>query len=522
MSGGAPDRYGIRDAAIVSESFAAIAAVALPLPTFLRNSEVYPFSAGRLVPELLAWAAVLAGVCLPAARRVRGAALLAALSACVCLEAGPLSAGLPELNGGFVSELSNVGRACLDAAVWTAVAAGFVVFARKLKPWLPLVSLAVAALSLASLVDVVLTKPRETSVERAGRGFESQPTVVANVAYSPTRDVLVFVLDSAPALEASDVMRTNAALRAAFAGFTAYPRNVAMHECTKRGVPGLATGRYYDPAEMPEAEYPMTMYGTNSVVAAADAADWSVAFSPDLMPYGFTNLPVERRVSREERPRKRDALAVLRQSREVPYLSLLDLVAFRAAPFGVKGRLLYSRTRHAVGGRHERDAFWQESTMYPALGTRPVSEDPRPFLGFFHSWGVHPPWSGSLESVLTAKLTALARLMDDYRRTGIYDRSLIVVTSDHGLGFARAHEGYPPSASALLWVKPEGARGPFAESATPTSHSRIAPLVRAALTGPVTDAEKELRDGRRLYRAQVREGGGRIFRDWEAGDGGTK
>jgi len=233
----------------------------------------------------------------------------------------------------------------------------------------------------------------------------------------------------------------------------------------------------------------MTMYGTNSFVTAAVRSGWNVAFSPDLLPYGFTNLPVERQVVRVEERRTRDALAILRQSGEVPYLSLFDMTAFRLSPYCFKAPLLYSRIRHAVKGRHSSEGFWGEKTQYPQLAERPTSGDERPFLGVFHTWGAHPPWEGNLRAVIVRKLALLGELMDAYRAKGIYDRATIIVTADHGLDMATPVGGYPASASALLWVKPQGGRGDFKEDRRPTSHVGISALVRTSLTHPPSEAE---------------------------------
>lgn len=509
----------IRDSLIVAVALAMVAAIVLPLQTFLRNAEIYPFSLGRLIPELLLLATVLAGGFFVLARWARLGSVLTALAVLVYLESGPLSIGLPELNGGSVPALANTVRVIADAIVWGLVLVVLVVFARKLASWRSVIAGAALVLSLASLVDVALGRSAPVADAKAGdfAGGElvNQPTVVENVRYSPTRNILVFILDSLPGRDAADAIRTNVILKAAFPGFRAYSRNIGMHECTKRGVPGLVTGRYYDPNEMIESEYPMTMYGTNSVVMAAADAGWQVAFSPDLMPYGYTNLPIERRVALQRERRSRDALAILRQSREVPYLSLFDLVAFRLSPFGFKCKILYSRTRHAVSGRHGQDAFWQETVQYSRLAASPISAEKKPFLGIFHTWGAHLPWTGTLNGKISEKLSALAQLMSEYRAKGIYDNSLIVITTDHGLDMGLPLKGYPPSAAALLWVKGEGAAEPFAESDVPTSHARVAPLISASLVKPVRDLDAMLQDKRKLYREKVFENGKWQFRDWE-------
>ena len=498
--------------ALVAVALAAFVTIIVPMQSFIGNVSQYPYSCLRLLSELVVlFVAVSVG--LFALLRVVGRfldaypqAFLVGLLVCAYLESGILSAGLPAINGGYVPELSSTDRSILDVSVWAVLTLGFVAGARWIRDYLKWIALGVTVMGVLSFLDV---RTDRDCGQEAGIGAASasngcrvnQMTVVANVRYSPVRNVLVFILDSLPSTSAGDAVRGNAELRAKFPGFTAYSRNIGMHECTKRGVPGLVTGRYYDPEEMTQAEYPLTMYGSNSFVIASCDAGFAVAFSPDLLGYGYINLPIEKRIARNDR-RSRDALAILRRSREVPYLCLFDLVAFRLAPFPLKGPILYSRIRHAVGGRHSDDEFWGEASMYPILASAPVNSDPRQFLGVFHSWGVHPPWATDLHSAVTDKLTRLGELFDAYRARGLYDKSLIVVTCDHGLDCARPTDGYPPSAAAVLWVKPEGASGAFVTSDAKTSHSRIAALVRAASARTLTAPEVTalLRDENRLYR----------------------
>lgn len=509
---------------VVAAALSAAVTLILPLQTFLGNGEIYPFALGRLLPELFGLGVgafvVLVVIQRSAAfLRLGLSSLYAALLVCVYLESGLLSAGIPELNGGFVPMLSNVSRGVVDAGVWIAVIVGFMCFARRLRPVLHWISLAILVLFAASLLDIRSSSETSESSSPVASAptasFVNQESVVANVKYSSTRNILIFILDSMPAYAVAAAVRTNAALTAKFDGFTAYTYNIGMHECTKRGVPGLVTGHYYDPAELPQSEYPLTMYGTNSFLTAAVDSGWNVAFSPDLLPYGMTTLPVEKRVERRQK-RSRDKLTIMRQSTEVPHLSIFDLVAFRLSPFFFKGPILYSRIRHAVKGRHSNDDFWGEAQMYPTLAGRPANDDGKPFLGGFHSWGAHPPLVGGFAAAVTDKLSRLGELFDAYRAKGLYDKSLILVTTDHGRNDKTEVDGYPDHASALLWVKSEGAHGPWTESDVRTSHAKIAPLVRKALTRALSadDICETLKAKNRLYRAPVREGLGERFVDW--------
>lgn len=492
-------RSGGRDA-LIAVALAAFLAFVIPLQSFLGNCSLYAYGLPRLLPELAAVFLVLAAgvfVLLRLTGRFCGAYLqsfLVGALICAYLESGFLSAGIPEIDGGFIPMLSSVPRGTADAALWIVVLVACTACTRWIRPYLHWIACSVLLLGSASLLDVHADRDRQDGspvrTEGGVSGGErvNQMTVVANVRYSPVRNVLVFVMDAMPEVVALETVRSDPALRAKFPGFTAYARNIGMHECTKRGVPGLVTGQYYDPAEMKQAEYPLTMYGSNSFLKAWCDRGAAVAFSPDLLGFGYTNLPIEKRLVHSE-PRARDVLAILRRAREVPYLCLFDLVSFRIVPFALKGPILYSKIRHSVKGRHSNDSFWGEARMYPDLAAAPFASDPRPFLGVFHSWGAHPPWEKDLRTTVRDKLMRLGELMDAYRERGIYDKALIVVTCDHGHSSAPAVDGYPPVAAATLWVKPEGAKGVFGTDDHKTSHAKIAPLVRAATSRILNGAE---------------------------------
>ena len=94
--------------------------------------------------------------------------------------------------------------------------------------------------------------------------------------------------------------------------------------------------------------------------------------------------------------------------------------------------------------------------------------------------------------------------MDSYRERGLYDNSLIIVASDHGLDQVPSVGGYPPSASAMLWVKAEGAGGPMRISDRRTSHSLVSALVKTALKRKIAADEvvRLLESSSPLYRAE--------------------
>ena len=393
---------------------------------------------------------------------------------------------------------------------------------RWLRRWAHLVALALLVLAVASLFDVrrdeAAASPAPSDGGLSG-GFEWQRDIVENFKFSRDRNVLVFILDSMPGNVSTDLVKSAPDLAAKFAGFVAFTNNVGMHDCTKRGLPGLMTGRYFDPRTSSKAEYPMSIFGEESFLVPYVAAGAEVSFVPDFLPYGFTNARVEKRMEVKGK-QKHGWAALLKRSKEVPYLSLFDVTVFRIAPYVAKAPFLYAKIRHDPMFGQDESMFWYEHAMYPRLAVAPFTSA-KTVLGVFHTRGAHPPllfdpdgrrlpldddiWDASFLPMLVRNpIHNLGKLMGTMRERGIYDKSLIVVMADHGVGLAPHAPGHHPSESAILWVKAEGATGPFAYSGIPTGYSRVAPLMKSAVSrSPDADAvAAALREENRLFRYQ--------------------
>ena len=517
---------GVARSAAVAASVAAVVAVVLPLQSFLGNESLYPFGMARLLAELAAAfaaiSAILFAVFALVGRRARSVAqwIAVAAAACAYLEAGPLSAGLPEINGAFAPELAVASRCVWDCCAWAVLLALGLAAARWMRDHAHVAAAALMVLALASLFDVRRDgggSPDGKADGGLSSGFEWQLDVVENFKLSRERNVLMFILDSMPGSVSTDIVKSSPDLAAKFPGFVAFTNNVGMHDCTKRGLPGLMTGRYFDPGSSSKAEYPMSMYGEDSFLVPYVESGAEVSFAPDFLPYGYTNAKVEKRAKATGR-QKHGWAALLRRSKEVPYLSLFDVTVFRIAPYVAKAPFLYAKIRHDPMFGQDESNFWYEHAMYPRLAAAGFTQA-KTVLGVFHTRGAHPPlvfdrdgrrldtigWGrDSLPDLVRNPLYNLARLMDALREKGVYDKSLVVVVADHGVGIAPHDKEHHPSESAILWVKPEGASSPLAYCGTSTGYSRIAAFMKSAASGrPGTEeAEAALREENRLFRYQ--------------------
>lgn len=525
----------------IAVSLAASLCVVLPVQTYLANASLFVFTPARLALELtILFVAMTAAVWLLLATvgRFLGGFLQAVfVSALVCvyLESGILSAGLPEINGGFLPALAVKSRMIVDLSVWAVVLVGFLAAARWARAWLHWVALAFLVLAIASLFDVRREQaPASAQMAEGGlsSGFEWQRDVIENFRYSPKRNVLVFILDSMPGNMSYDFVTSKPDLLGKFAGFTAFTNNVGMADCTKYGLPGLMTGRYFEPGVSSAADYPMSIFGEESFLVPYVKGGAEVFFVNDLLPYGYANGPITKRLPVKGK-QKHGWAALLLRSKEVPYLSLFDTVVFRLSPYCAKAPFLYSKIRHDPMMGRDESVFWYEHVMFPILGRAPLSESATT-LGVFHSRGAHPPLlfdpngkayprprvdPGMIGELVSTPLRHLSRLLDTLRDRGLYDSSLIVVVADHGINLVPFAKGHHPSESAILWVKPEGAKGAFAAVPRPTGYSKVSVLMRKAAEGPldIQAIGNLLEERDRLYRYQLGDG----FGDHVVGPDGT-
>ena len=528
--------------AIIAASLGAFFALVVPLQTYLGNQADYSFGLLRLVLEQLAVTVLLAAVAYVllrlSERWVGGwlSPLLTGVLVCLYLEAGPLSFGLPEINGALSPVLGSVSRKIVDSLILGGVVLAFAVAFRLLRPWLHWVALGVLAIGLASLLDVRTQADAVNATAAADcGGMTVASKIIESVEYSPARNVMMFVLDSMPATVACDIVTCDPGLASHFPGFIGYRRNIGMHDCTKRGVPGFMTGRYFDPkGRVSKSEYMMSVLSTNSLLQAYRDHGDAIYCCLDVLSYGYTTAPD---LQYDQDPSDASFPVVLDPATEVPYMSLAAVSFYRLVPFAAKEAVLsqYFRSRKALASAAKR--FANEHLLYPWLASRPISADGRQMFCKFHTLGSHMPIMfdcdghpvkgghedvAALYQATSNALVHLSRLMDAYRAKGIYDKSLIVVMADHGSPLAPHAAGAHPNASANLWIKPDGASGPIKISDVPTSHAKIAELMRRSCLGPMTrrEIDETLRVDNRLFRYVSRKDNS-IVSDWIFHEDGT-
>lgn len=515
---------------IVAISAAVFICVVLPFQVYLGNMSLFEFGWMRLLLECITYTAVLFAALVMfqvlgdlVVRHLVGVGIFAVLL-CLYLETGILSSALPPINGD-VHVLENAYQKVLDTSVLSAAVIVSVCSFKWIRCYVHWLSLVILVMGFASLFDVKIDQQSGVECEMSD-GFCSKYEVAKSLEYSPTRNILVFILDATPA-SAADFVGNDEDLRAAFSGFVAYRNNIGMHEGTLRGLPGLMTGDYFQKNDS-SAEYTMRIFGAHSLLSPYVKANLPVYFSGALFNYGYTNKKKDG-ILVEQQAENVPASVFLRNTTETPYLNLLEILKFRACPFAKKFSVVIS----AMNSKNVAPSVIEEKVLFPILASAGMSSGESCMLGVFHTFGVHSPlrdrngnWLHTAESVegindaMYYVLSELKTVLQRLRKKGVYDNSFIVVASDHGSGIMSDNPEEMGAASAMLFVKPFGSTGDFHISDMPTSHSKISGLVKMAKDKDLTieDVNSMLLTSRRVFRG--RPHGTMHFYEWIYDEGG--
>lgn len=519
-------------------TFAFLIQVALPIQSYWANRASYPFPFPALVGSVACRFAGLSALGMTSlallskcfGRWVFGAVL--ALAVCMYLEAGILSNGLASLNGD-VFLLQDKTRALWDAAAWITVFAALLTMHPLLRKRYVLASSCLAAMVAASLLDA----KHEKLVDKSNllvHDFVPVETVVRNVAYSTNRNVMVFILDSLEREQAHAIMEDPEAgpeLQEQFRGFIEYTNNVGALTMTLLAVPNLLTGLYPDGTDT-LSDFSWSCFGPQSALRNYLETGHETFMAVSGLGCGYTT----RTNGTPAAPWKKTSVLDV-TGNDGDAWSIRNFTRWRWMPFAAKAVVSDLTARIA----NNSESVKRELGVYGLLAEAKIDPSIAGTLLWVHTYGVHVPlcWNRRGETIPfestsergcieqgTFILNRLGKLLDSYRKAGIYDKSLILVLGDHGRHDERTFlpdklaGRLPGNARPCLWVKPMGSAHEFRSVATPTSHANVATLLRAAARQnlPEKDIESILRSEKRVYRRMTVLGDG--WTDWIVDGGG--
>lgn len=473
----------------------------LPVQVLVANPEMFEVGLAKLIPEcillflLLSISLFVIMHFLNKIAKGLGFSVVISLYVCVYLESGLLSMGLPQINGGL-TEFANAWRKLGDAVVWTTVFVIAIIMRKMLAKAVIWIAVAFLVMTSAMIFDSrPVCSASGGDCDFSGKHYCNGMDVLNSIAFSPEKNVFLLILDAFPASAAKKIIDKEASeWQKDFSGFIAFDNNIGMHSFTAKGVPALMTGEFQDEF-VPKESVASKIYGDKSLISAYRDLQYNIFLS-----HSFTFPSYSGIWSSEAgtciKIKNTSTLALMTVSQSVPYINLIETMLFRISPYVMKPKLLAIVVRR-LKKNTEVGKVKREDYVYPRLSEASVSTNLTPSFVCFHTVGVHEPISkgrdgkpvGDTTLVQNASgvveqgyyaMKQVACFMDALKRMGIYDKSFIVITSDHGSFLMKDGSGNHGAESALLWIKPIDAKGPFVHSDLPTSHCKIANMMRKA------------------------------------------
>lgn len=163
-------------------------------------------------------------------------------------------------------------RLVVDLLIWLTGIGCFVVFARKLRPYLNVIMLVVL---LAQLGTVIKAKRKSPPVP-SHQNFTICHKEKFN--FSEKQNIVIIILDSFQNDIFQEIIDKHPKYRYLFSGFTYYRNTTAQYAKTYGAVPALLTGQWYENQE-PIQDFMMRSYAT-AVTTKLKQKGWKIHFYP--------------------------------------------------------------------------------------------------------------------------------------------------------------------------------------------------------------------------------------------------
>jgi hypothetical protein len=525
-----------------------------PHTLYSANQSEFNTTFGPLLPRLLAGVAisssllVLAGLgCALVSRRLLRlyVAVLFAAGLLVWVQGTLLVGHYGLLTGEALDLRREAWREPYELALWIGGLGGAAVFARRVSSIAPRLSLLLVGLQGLALVLAPIA-PAGQALDREAvelRAWQAPPPEIYRL--SSDRNVIHIVLDGFLSATFGDIAaKEPGGIGRSFEGFVFFADHLGAFRTTRASMPAMLTGLAYR-NERPFVDFEREVLERGSlfgVLAGHGFRVHSMTFHP------WEHPPAS--LGRDQ---------VVRYSIPTPYASygeyvefataqLVDLSLFRHVPHRLKpavygeGRWLL-QNRYDAAGAARRSRPSNHAAFLDQFASRLTVGETRPVYTFMHLLIPHlpivldedcsfiPRGRAMSRDAYTAQarcgVRLVERLLDRLRELGVYDRSTIVLTSDHGwlvpglspdLAEVRApgdrldliaHHAMP-----LLAIKPPGGTGLLRISQAPTTITDIPATVLDLLGLP------PVAPGEPVFRLDEHAGRPRVFAHYPWGDGG--
>lgn len=466
-----------------------------------------PFRA--LIPPVLAAGAGVAlalagfGMILPRRLFHRYLALLFGAGLVIWIQGSFLVADYGPLDGSGIDWTREAWRNPYEIALWIGVPALCVAASPRIARIAPFASAVLVALQALALVAGALQADTRTTAEWTGPADSM-------FDLSRKQNIIHIVLDAFQSDFFAEILdEERAELDRSLSGGVFFADHTAAFPTTMVSIPAMFTGTVYR-QERPLPRYVREHFDRGSLFKSLRAAGYRVD--------NISEIPYDSRSASNTYRIRRPHVSYAEYA-EFAGWQLADLSLFRHAPHILRPAIYNDQawrlqTMLGPGDTSGRRHFpVNGAAILHELANRLTPTVDGPVYKFIHVGIPHRPVTvdatcGYVEGLRPTRdnykaqtrcaIRRLVALLDRLRDIGVYDNSLIVIASDHGIGYApqkfvngRQTPGgalatLSGKSLALLIVKPPASHGPVRISRAPTTISDIAATVLDAAGLPAT------------------------------------
>ena len=445
-----------------------------------------------------------------------GVAIVFAFGLCCYLQAMFMNGRLPEADGRTVIWTSYQSEAIWTLLVWLAVLVGLPIVAFKFPRPVHVGSVALAvALCVVQAVGIGSLFASDQA-QRDGLDETYSLTQEGMYTVSNRNNVIVFVLDTYDTQDLLNVMPTHPHMFDEFTGFTWFKNSTGSLIPTRYGAPFLQTGQYprYDERYV---DYIGQRWGRSSFLSDLVKLNYQVGIYTDSLALEHTH-EADRRAwvydytmnIHPERGPRMDEQGVADVLRKCAF--------YRDMPWALKPFFWFytdeiNNAMARQGSLEELEKIpytMDDARWYDQLVELGLSIDDRgSYTGayrFIHLLGTHYPFNiseqtrnvGSGNSTREAQAVGTMRIVEEYIRQlktlGVYDKSTIVITADHGDWYLTPDPLTQPSSPIMIAKPAHASDEPLKESMAPIAAYDVLPTVIEAAGGDTSSYGRTMFD----------------------------
>ncbi len=469
-----------------------------------------------LIPMLLSIMTIFAtGMLLPSKIHTRFILMVAGLTVLLWIQGSIYVWDYGPLDGRNIDWDAGAWRGWLDLTTWLIVLGLSWRWATRFRKSLVIVAVSCCAIQGIALA-ISITKHVD-ALQVQSRGKSTENALAEMSRFSTKRNVLHIILDSFQSDIFKNIVTTapqGERYRAALDGFTFFEEQLGIFPYTQFALPALLGAPLYH-NDMPKREYVHKTFSGNTILNVAFNAGYEV----DLASPESLLLDMLARGHHTNLYNTWEGTPITGGGRnQSEALKLLDLSLFRVTPHRFK-RFIYADQkwffqRFLPSADFLNFTYFADNFFLQKLAGSLVADRPTPVYKFFHLMNTHAPIVANPDCSFAGRalmrnretVTAQSRcsldyviaLLDQMKKSGIYDNTLIILMGDHGGHISPTN--YTPESitengvtytidpwlvamsSPLMLIKPPGAHGRFQVSAAQSSITDTAQTINSIMS----------------------------------------